>query len=266
VISGALVLLIFIFLMKEALPVFQKIGLARFFSDASWHPTEGRFNLFPMLVGSLLITLGALTLAAPFALLSAIFSLYYAPKNMGALYQGLLTLLAGIPSVVYGLWGLMVWVPLIRKLHPPGASLFAGILILALMILPTIALNAHVALRAVPAEVIRGAAALGLSRWQIVRGVILPAALPGILSGTMLGTGRAMGETMAVLMVCGNVVQVPDSLFDPVRTLTANIALEMSYAMTDHRAALFMSALILMSAVFVLIMAAEGLKAKTVYE
>ena len=265
-VSGVIVLLIIAFLLKEALPLFQTIGLTRFFSDASWHPTEGRFNIRPMLAGSFLISFGAMGLAAPLALFSGIFSLYYAPQKGARFYQGLITLLAGIPSVVYGLWGLLVLVPLIRKLQAPGASLLAGILILALMILPTIALNAHAALLRVPQALIRGAAALGLSRGQIVKRVVLPLALPGISTGIILGAGRAIGETMAVLMVAGNVVQIPESLFDPVRTLTANIALEMSYALGDHRAALFMSALILMAAVLVLVVAAESIEAKTVYE
>lgn len=265
-VSGMIVLLIFIFLVREALPLLQDIGLGRFFSDASWHPTEGRFNLFPMLLGSFLIALGALILAAPLALFSGIFSLYYAPQKIAQFYQGVLTLLAGIPSVVYGLWGLLVLVPLIRKIAPPGASLLAGILILALMILPTIALNAHAALVNIPSALLQSASALGLSRWQIIKGVVLPVAKPGILTGTMLGAGRAVGETMAVLMVCGNVVQIPSSLFDPVRTLTANIALEMSYAMADHRAALFVSALILMCAVFALVVATEFFETKRVYE
>lgn len=265
-VSGVIVLLIFIFLFKEAFPLLRDIGLARFFSDASWHPTEGFFNFFPMLVGSVLMTLGALFLAAPLALFSSVFSHYYAPQKIARFYQGVLTLLAGIPSVVYGLWGLLVLVPLIRKISPPGPSLLAGILIVALMILPTIALNAHAALLKVPPSFIQSAAALGLSRWQIVKGVVFPVAFPGILTGIMLGAGRAIGETMAVLMVSGNVVQLPASLFDPVRTLTANVALEMSYAMSEHRAALFVSALVLMSAVIALVIATEFFETKPVYE
>lgn len=153
--------------------------------------------------------------------------------------------LAGIPSVVYGLWGLMVLVPAIARIGPPGQSVLAGVLVLALMILPTIALVSDAALGAVPETHLRGAAAAGLSRWAIVRSIALPSARSGILTGTLLGTGRALGETMAVVMVTGNVVQVPDSLLAPVRTLTANIALEMAYATDAHRAALFVSGLVL---------------------
>jgi phosphate transport system permease protein len=164
----------------------------------------------------------------------------------------LVELLAGIPSVVYGFWGLTTLVPLINQLHPPGASLLAGILILALMILPTIALTTHAALLTVPGEYLRGAAALGMSRWGMIRGVALSTAKTGIVAGIMLAAGRAIGETMAVLMVAGNVVQHATSVFDPVRTLTANIALEMAYAMNDHRAALFVSGLTLMLLVITL--------------
>ena len=154
--------------------------------------------------------------------------------------------------MVYGFWGLTTLVPLINQLHLPGASLLAGILVLTLMILPTVALTAHAALLAVPADYLRGAAALGMSRWGMIRGVALPSAKMGIVAGIILAAGRAIGETMAVLMVTGNVVQHAASLFNPIRTLAANIALEMPYAMGDHRAALFVSGLTLMLLVMML--------------
>jgi phosphate transport system permease protein len=155
-------------------------------------------------------------------------------------------LLAGIPSVVYGLWGLVVLVPLITQVQPPGSSLLAGILIVALMILPTVALLTEASLASLPPAYWRGSAALGLGTWATVQGVCLPAIRSGMLTAVMLATARALGETMAVLMVCGNVVQVPESVFAPVRTLTANIALEMAYALDLHRSALFASGLVLM--------------------
>jgi len=147
--------------------------------------------------------------------------------------------------VVYGLWGLMVLVPALARIGPPGQSVLAGVLVLALMILPTIALVSDTALGAVPEIHLRGAAAAGLSRWAIVRSIALPTARSGILTGILLGTGRALGETMAVVMVTGNVAQIPDGVFAPVRTLTANIALEMAYATDAHRSALFVSGLVL---------------------
>ncbi|HSM81631.1 MAG TPA: phosphate ABC transporter permease subunit PstC, partial [Nodosilinea sp.] len=212
----------------------------------AWSPTQAAYNLLPMIWGTLAVTVGAVVLAVPLGLGSALFCQYYAPPWLAPIYRRLMELLAGIPSVVYGFWGLVVLVPLIQRLQPPGPSLLAGILILALMILPTLALTAEASLSKLPPEYWQGAAALGLSRWTTIRGVAMPAARSGLFTGLILGTGRAVGETMAVLMVCGNVVKTPTSLFDPVRTLTANIALEMGYATGDHRSALFVSGLVLM--------------------
>jgi phosphate transport system permease protein len=150
-------------------------------------------------------------------------------------------------------------VPIIARLHPPGPSLLAGVIILSIMILPTIALVADASFANLPDDYLKGAAALGLSRWGTIYGVVLPSAKSGLITGVILQTGRAIGETMAVLMVCGNVVRTPHSIFDPIRTLTANIALEMAYAMGDHRAALFVSGLLLMALVAALVLAAEAL-------
>src|SRR5680860_104984 len=255
--SGAIIILILVFLVLESLPALRHAGLAGFFTDASWHPTENLFNLLPMLWGTVLAMTGAVLIATPLGILSAVFCHYYAPPVIARQYRRLIELLAGIPSVVYGFWGLVVLVPLIGRLHPPGPSLLAGVIILAIMILPTIALMADAALANVPVQYLRGAHALGLSRWATVRGVVFPAARSGLYTGVILGAGRAVGETMAVLMVCGNVVQMPVSLFDPVRTLTANIALEMAYALGDHRSALFVSGLVLMALILVLVAAAE---------
>jgi len=256
-ISGMVVLFIIAFLFLEALPALKEIGILRFFSDASWHPGDGRFNLTPMLMGSLLTTLGSLALAAPLGILSAVFIQYYAPPALSRVFRKLIGLLAGIPSVVYGFWALLVLVPIIGRLYPPGPSLSAGILILALMILPTITLLADASLTNVPAQTLQGAAALGLSRWSIVRGVALPAARGGLTTSIILATGRAIGETMALLMVSGNVVRIPKTLFDPIRTLTANIALEMAYAMGNHRSALFVSGLVLMAIIAALVLFSE---------
>lgn len=264
-ISGAVVVLIVVFLVLESLPALRHTGIARFFTDASWHPTEGLYNLTPMLWGTLLATFGAVLLATPLGIASAVFCHYYAPPRVARYYRRLIELLAGIPSVVYGFWGLVVLVPLIGSLHPPGPSLLAGIAILTLMILPTMALLADVSFANVPVQYLRGASALGLARWAVVRGVVFPAAKSGLTTGVILSTGRAIGETMAVLMVCGNVVQMPASLFDPIRTLTANIALEMAYALGDHRAALFVSALVLMALIVALVAGAERISKGHIY-
>lgn len=256
-VTAGVVVLIVVFLVIEAAGALGRIGPARFLTDPSWHPTEDRFDLTPMLLGTGLLSAGAVALATPLGVLSAVFGRFYAPRVIAGAYGRMVEVLAGIPSVVYGLWGLMVLVPLIGRFQPPGPSLLAGILILALMILPTIALFADAALAAVPEAYLQGAAALGLSRWATVRGVVLPAAAGGLWTGVLLGVGRAVGETMAVLMVCGNVVQVPGGIFDPIRPLTSNIALEMGYALGDHRSALFVSALALMLVVVGLVGAAE---------
>lgn len=259
--AGAIVVLITAFLVFESIPALRHVGVARFFTDESWHPaaeaSQGQFNLVPMLVGTLLAMAGAVTIATPLGISSALFCHFYAPPLLARGYRRLIELLAGIPSVVYGFWGLVVLVPLIARWQPPGASLLAGVMILSIMVLPTIALVADAALANVPREYLRGAAALGISRWGMIRGVVLPAARSGLLTGVILETGRAIGETMAILMVCGNVVKMPHSVFDPVRTLTANIALEMAYALGDHRSALFVSGLLLMAIVLVLVAAAE---------
>ncbi len=210
-----------------------------------------------MLLGSLYVAAGAVLLATPLGIAVALFGRFYAPAVLAQGYRGLMELLAGIPSVVFGFWGLMVIVPAIGRWVPPGASVLAGVLVLALMILPLVALTADAALAKVPVHYLRSATALGVSRWGMIRRIALPVALPGILSGVVLQSGRALGETMAVLMVCGNVVQLPGSWFEPVRTLTANIALEMAYATGTHRTALFVSGLLLLLLTIALVGLAE---------
>jgi len=264
-IAGTIVLLIVAFLIMEALPVLHHVGLLRFFTDPSWHPAEGFYNLTPMLWGTLFAMAGSVLIATPVGIFSAVFCHYYAPTMVARPYRRLIELLAGIPSVVYGFWGLVVLVPLIGEIQPPGPSLLAGILILTIMILPTIGLMADASLANVPQQYLRGAAALGLPRWATIRGVVFPAAKSGLFTGVILETGRAIGETMAILMVCGNVVQTPSSLFDPIRTLTANIALEMAYALGDHRAALFVSGLVLMGMIVALTIAAEWISRGRIY-
>ncbi len=205
-----------------------------------------------MIVSSLAVTIGALVLALPLGLGSAIFLEYYATPILAKGFGLLLHLLAGIPSVVFGLWGLTRLVPLIAQWQPPGASLLAAILVLSLMILPTIALTSAAALSGVPDNLAAAGRATGLRRMTRIVYVFLPAARSGIISGTLLATARALGEAMAILMVAGNVVQNPSDLFESVRVLTANIALEMAYAMDVHRASLFASGLLLTILVWLL--------------
>jgi len=250
--STLLVLTIALFLMLESWTVVASVGITRFFADAAWNPTEKLYGLGPMMAASVATAIGAILIAAPLGIGSAVYSRYYAGRTIARVQRAIVTLMSGIPSVVVGLWGLVTLVPLINKIMPPGTSLLAAILVLALMILPTVALTADAALAAVPATLNQGASALGLSREATIFQVLMPAARSGIVAGILLSIGRALGETMAVLMVAGNVVQVPTSLFEPVRTLTANVALEMAYAVGDHRASLFVSGLALTVVVGVL--------------
>jgi phosphate transport system permease protein len=200
---------------------------------------------------------GALVLAGGLGILSAVWLHFYAPSWLARSFRGLIDLMAGVPSVVYGLWGLEVLVPLIARISPPGPSLLAGIVILTMMIVPTVVLLADAALMAVPRDSLAAAAALGLSRETTAFRVAVPAARSGLGTALLLGLARALGETMAVVMVCGNVVRLPASVFDPVRTLTATIALEMGYARGDHRSALFVCGLVLLGTVAGIIALAE---------
>ena len=256
-IASVIMVLILGFVFKEALPILQEVGIRAFFQDPSWNPSQQSYNLVPMIWGTVLVTTGAVSLATPLGIISALFCQYYAPQAIASIYRRLIELLAGIPSVVYGFWGLVVLVPLINRLHPPGTSLLAGIAILTLMILPTIALVADATFGEVPQEYLLGASAMGLSLWGTIWQIVLPVSKSGLLTGVILEIGRAIGETMAVLMVCGNVVQVPDSIFAPVRTLTVNIALEMAYALDNYRSALFVSGLLLLSVIIVLAIVVE---------
>lgn len=256
--AGCFTLLVAAFLVTEAWPAFAG-GVRRFLSGGAWHPGEGLYDLRPMVAGSLFVTAGALAIAIPLGVSSAVFLRFYAPSRLGRVFRRLLGLLAGIPSVVYGLWGLTTVVPLVRRLSPPGPSLLAASLVLALMILPTLALLADAALARIPLGIRHGAAALGLSRPTFVLAIALPAARSGLASAAVLAAARALGETMAVLMVAGNVVRMPRGIFNPVRTLTANIALEMAYAMGEHRAALFLGGVLLLALAAALALAADAL-------
>ncbi|MEC8880417.1 MAG: phosphate ABC transporter permease subunit PstC [Pseudomonadota bacterium] len=246
-------------LLWRTLPFLLAHGSGLF--DSGWHPRAGEYGMAAMIAGSLLVSLLALALAAPVAVVLAAWLRFYAPAAIRRPTLMLVELMAGIPSVVYGLWGLLVLVPWINQWAPPGASWLAGSLVLALMVLPLALLVTDAALCQLPAAWWRAGDAMSLSRLGMLRRVLLPAAAPSILSGVVLQFGRALGETMAVLMVCGNVVQWPHSVFDPVRTLTANIALEMAYATGDHRVALFVSGLLLMAVTALLLVVAWRLRA-----
>lgn len=253
----ALLLIVIAFLLQESWKVVGDVGLPKFLLDGEWHPTENSFGMMSMLVASLASSLGAMLIAAPLGIGCAVFCTVFAPPSVAWATKKILAVLAGIPSVVYGFWGLTVIVPIIAAWQAPGASLLAAIIILALMILPTVTLASEAALAAVPKSHFAGAKALGLSRGASVLHVMLPAASGGIFAGGVLALARALGETMAVMMVSGNITQIPASVFDPVRTLTANIVLEMAYAVGNHRSALFVSGLLLITVVCALVLVSE---------
>ncbi len=241
------ILLIFIFVGLKGLPIFSKVGVLEFIFGMDWTPTKGHFGAFPLIVGSLLVTLGALVIGGPLGIAVAIFLAEIAPDWVRRIVRPAVELLAGIPSVVYGFFGIVVLVPISRKLvGGSGFGFLTGSIVLAVMILPTITTLSEDAIRAVPRKYIIGSLGLGATRWQTIRHVVLPAAAQGIISAIILGIGRAIGETMAVLMVLGNAPIIPTSLGDPMTAITSVIALDMSYASGDHQIALFALGLLLL--------------------
>ena len=251
----ASLLLIALFIFREGLPFMLKIGLCDFLFSPVWNPAVGQFGIAAMIVASLGVTFGAMLIGVPLGIAGAVFMNEFLPRTVMRVIKPAIELLAGIPSVVFGFLGVMVLAPLIRaRLGGPGLSLLAAAVILGIMILPTIISISTDALGAVPNAYREGALALGATRWQSVYRVTIKAARSGILASVILAMGRALGETMAVIMVAGNTVKIPRAVTDPVRTLTANIALEMSNATGMAREALFATGVVL----FVVIMILNG--------
>lgn len=246
--------LICIFLFVNGLPALGEIGLFNFLAGRTWAPSDypPSFGIFPMIVGSLYVTAGALLVGVPVGVLTAVFLARYCPQRLYAMIKPGVQLLAGIPSVVYGFFGLVVLVPIVRDyLGGSGFSIVSASLLLGIMILPTIIGVSEAALRAVPSQYYEGALALGATHERAVFSVVVPAAKSGILAAVVLGLGRAIGETMAVVMVAGNQARLPSRLTQGVRTLTANIVLEMGYASGLHREALIATGVVLF--VFILL-------------
>ena len=239
------VALIFLFLLKEGLAVFQTTRPDSFLFGKFWYPISdpSRLGIFPLIAGSLLVTLGAAVISIPVGIGSAIFIAEIAPVSLKEILKGGIELLAAIPSVVLGFVGMITLVPLIKNLFhvPTGLTAFSGSVMLAFMAMPTIVSIAEDALYSVPKSYKEGAFALGATHWQTIYRVILPAASSGLLASIMLGIGRVIGETMAVMMITGNAAVIPHSLMQPVRTLTATIAAEMGEAVvgSEHYFALF---------------------------
>lgn len=246
------VALICIYLFAGGTPAIAKIGVIDFLTGTKWKPSQNIFGILPMIVGSVYVTAGAIIIGVPLGLFCAVFMAKYCPKRLYRILKPAIELLAGIPSIVYGFFGLMVIVPVIQNLFGvSGKGVLTASLLLGIMILPTIIGVAESAIRAVPESYYEGALALGATKERSIFFAMLPAARSGILAGVILGIGRAIGETMAVVMVAGNQPVIPDSILGGVRTMTANVVLEMGYAADLHRDALIATAVVLF--VFVLL-------------
>ena len=250
------VALICIFLFANGIPAMKEIGFVKFLTGTLWRPKNEIFGIFPMIVGSLYVTAGAIIVGVPIGILAAVFLARFCPKPLYRIMKPGVELLAGIPSVVYGFFGLMIIVPWVRDTFRPyyggnGLSLFSAALLLGIMILPTIISISESAIRAVPDKYYQGALALGATHERSVFRTVVPAAKSGIMAGIVLGIGRAFGETMAVIMIAGNQAWIPDNMFQGIRTLTANIVMEMGYAQDLHREALIATGVVLF--VFILI-------------
>lgn len=251
------VALICIFLFANGVPAMKEIGVFKFLSGEMWKPNNNIYGILPMIVGSLYVTAGAILFGVPIGILTSVFMAYYCPKKIYRPLKAATELLAGIPSVVYGFFGLVVLVPWVREFGRNlgfggnGSSILTASLLLGMMILPTIIGVTESAIRAVPSQYYEGAVALGGTHERAIFRVIIPAAKSGVVAGIVLGVGRAIGETMAVIMVAGNQARMPAGIFRGVRTLTANIVIEMGYATDLHREALIATGVVLF--VFILI-------------
>lgn len=257
------VALICAFLFANGIPAMKEIGFLKFLNGTTWRPNNDIYGIFPMILGSIYVTAGAIVIGVPIGILTSVFMAKYCPKKIYPLLKGATELLAGIPSVVYGFFGLVVLVPIVRQIGRSlreaeiirsagnGSSILTASLLLGMMILPTIIGVTESAIRAVPAHYYEGALALGATHERSIFRVVLPAAKSGVVAGVVLGVGRAIGETMAVIMVAGNQPRMPEGIFKGVRTLTANIVMEMGYATGLHREALIATAVVLF--VFILI-------------
>lgn len=239
------VVMICLFLFANGIPAIGKIGFLKFLTGEVWRPSNDIYGILPFILGSLYVTAGAIIIGVPIGIMTAVFMARFCPKKLHRILKPAIDLLAGIPSVVYGFFGLVMIVPV------TGSSIITASVILAIMILPSVISVSESALRAVPESYYEGSLALGATHERSVFSVLLPAASSGVFAGVVLGIGRAIGETMAVMMVAGNNTGMPKSIFKGVRTLTSNIAMEMGYATGLHREALIATGVVLF--VFILI-------------
>ena len=264
-VSVVIVMMICAFLFAKGLPTMVEIGVGDFLLGTKWKPSIDVYGIMPMILGSFYVTVGALVIGVPVGILTAIFMAYFCPEKLYGILKPAVELLAGIPSVVYGFFGLVMLVPLVRdNFGGTGFGILTASILLAIMLLPTVISVAEAALHAVPKSYYEGALALGADHTHSVFSIIVPAAKSGIFAAIVLGIGRAIGETMAVIMVAGNQARIPQSLLDGVRTMTANIVIEMGYATDLHRDALIATAVVLFIFIVIINVGFSHLKGKVV--
>ena len=256
------ILLICVFLFSNGIPAIAEIGAGDFLLGTTWKPLNDIFGIFPMIIGSLYVTAGAIIVGVPIGLLCAVFMARFCPPKIYSIMKPAVDLMAGIPSIVYGFFGILVIVPLVQDLFGgSGKGLLTASVLLGIMILPTI-VGVCETLRSVPEQYYEGSLALGATHERSVFCVVLPAAKSGVLAGIILGVGRAIGETMAVIMIAGNQAVIPTGLTDGLRTMTANIVLEMGYAEGLHREALIATGVVLFVFVLIINLSFSALKGK----
>ena len=264
-VSVVIVMMICGFLFAKGLPTMVEIGVGDFLLGTKWKPSIDVYGIMPMILGSFYVTVGALVIGVPVGILTAIFMAYFCPEKLYGILKPAVELLAGIPSVVYGFFGLVMLVPLVRdNFGGTGFGILTASILLGIMLLPTVISVAEAALHAVPKSYYEGALALGADHTHSVFSIIVPAAKSGIFAAIVLGIGRAIGETMAVIMVAGNQARIPQSLLDGVRTMTANIVIEMGYATDLHRDALIATAVVLFIFIVIINVGFSHLKGKVV--
>lgn len=263
-VSIVAVALICIFLFANGVPTIFEIEPLNFLLGKEWRPLSNTFGIFPMILGSIYVTAGAMIIGIPIGVLTAIFMSRFCPKKIYRFVKPAIELLAGIPSIVYGFFGLVVIVPIIQDLYGGnGKGILAASILLGIMILPTIINVTEASLNAVPESYYEGSLALGATHERSVFCVLVPAAKSGVLSAIILGVGRAIGETMALIMVAGNSPAIPDGILSNVRTLTSNIVMEMGYAAGLHRDALIATAVVLFVFILIIDFAFSIVKSKT---
>lgn len=261
IISIVAVALICVFLFANGIPAMHEIGFAEFLTGTKWKPGNNKYGIFPMILGSIYVTGGALVIGVPVGILMAVFMARFCPVKLYKILKPVVNLLAGIPSIVYGFFGLVVLVPFIREhFDSNGQSILCAAILLGIMILPTIIGASEPTIRAVEQSYYEGALALGATHERSVFTVVVPAAKSGILAAVILGVGRALGETMAVMMVVGNQPRVPNSILQGVRTMTTNIVLEMGYATDLHREALIATGVVLFAFILVINLCFSAIK------